>query len=422
MPDLRPPGPRGLLGNSHLLVVRRNPETFLRLARQYGDLVYFRIGSREVFLVSRPSLIEKIFGDHYAHFEKDWGPRKEHALFGNALLTSERDDHKAQRQELSRVFARGAIEDHRPVVEEIIRSWSGKRRAGETVDLFEEMSGLSTEIAARTLFGCSLDTTEVRNASAAVARGFRRFMFPFAGRFRFGVDRTHGTRKLIAQIRAHAGSHVTPDCLLRKLLVEGRPGIDAVIATFLITGQETLRIATSLSWWLLSRQHEAARKLEVEARERVGTGGTGRLPIAEAVLSESLRLYPPQWMIGRRAITPYDLDGYEVPTGALVLLCPYIVQRDARHFPEPEKFDPERWLGPGAGPSERFAYFPFGGGPRRCIGESFAMTFGSLILSVIARDWRFECDEREPRWDVRLTLRPRSIPARVQPISRAPSV
>lgn len=415
---LRPPGPRGLFGSSHRLLVRRHPETFLRLAREYGDLVYFRVGSREVFLVSRPSLIEKIFRDHYTHFEKDWGPRKEHSVFRNGLLTSEGPEHRSQRQELSKIFARGSIESRRPAVQEVVRAWSGRRRAGESIDLFEEMSHLSSEIGSRTLFGCSLDTNEMLTRTTEVVRRFGRFMFPYASKLAFLARRGKGMGALVAQIREHAASHDSPDCMLRRMINESPHGTDAMIATFIVAAQETVPIATSMSWWLLSRHPEVAERLAAEASERAADGGSSRLPYAEAVLSESIRLYPPQWMVGKRSIAPYDLDGYELPVGALVLLSPYVVQRDARHFPEPGRFDPERWLGPNRGPSERFAYFPFGGGPRRCIGESFAMIFGSLTLSAVARDWRFECEKQEPRWNVRLTMRPRTVPARVLPVNR----
>lgn len=413
----RPPGPRGFLGNGHLLLVRRHPRSFQQLARRHGDLVYFRVGSREIFLVSRPSLIERIFHDHYTHFEKDWGPRSENSVFENGLLTSEGAQHKSQRQEFSRIFSRSSIEGQRAAVDEILHEWSESRHEGERIDLFDAMSRLSARVASRAQFGCSLDTDKLLESTEAVVRGFRRFMFPHAGKFRFGVDRGDGIREMIARIREHAGRHDSPDCLFRTLLDRSPHGTDAMLATFLVAGQEAIRSATSISWWLLSRNPEAARRLELEARESQARG-LSRYPYAEAVLSESLRLYPPQWMIGRRAIAPYDLDGYEVPPGALVLLSPYIVQREERWFPDPEKFDPQRWLGANAGPSERFAYFPFGGGPRRCIGESFAMIFGSATLSTIARDWRFECEEREPAWDVRLTMHPRSVNAVVRRISR----
>ena len=129
-----------------------------------------------------------------------------------------------------------------------------------------------------------------------------------------------------------------------------------------------------------------------------------------------MRLYPPQWMIGRRTIAPYRFDGYEVPPGALVLTSPYVVHRDPRCFDDPLRFDPSRWQKPLA---VRDAYFPFGGGARRCIGEAFATMVGTIILSQLARDWTFDCVSHDLRYDARLTLQPRRAMARLRRVRSA---
>ena len=412
MVSTRLPGPRGLLGRNHLLFLRRDPETFRALARKYGDVVYFRIGTRDVFLVSHPALIEQIFRDHYAFFEKDWGPRRGSSVFRNGLLTSEGDEHRAQRQQMAALFSRSRLDAQIPAVAAIIHSWSRKQRDGAAVDVFEQMWLLSIEIAFRVLFGSTVDPVQVRQAVDPVTRAFRRFMFPYADRIRIRRDR----RRKIQQVLKDMLSRHDParDQALLAPLTED----DEQMATFFVAGQETIRIATSWTWFLLSSHPEAAAKLISEARQPVPSDGSqSALPFATAVLMESMRLYPPQWMIGRRPIAPYTLDGHSLPIGALVLMSPYVVQRDERFFADSDKFVPERWLGPDGRPALRYAYFPFGGGARRCIGESFAMIVATAMLSMIARDWIFDCDESGGAFDPRLTLAPRSMPARIRAVS-----
>src|SRR5688572_4876096 len=375
------PGPRGLLNDSRLLFLRRHPETFLRLARRYGDLVYFKIGSREVFLVSHPTQIEKILLEHYSHFEKDWGPRRGNSTLGNGLVTSEGADHRAQRQKASSMFARAEIDAQMPQVTRAIETWSQKQKDGCRIDVFHEMSQLGTEIASRVLFGSNVDPQRVIDAVAPVSRGFRAFMFPYADRFRIPWQRGSRIQQLL-KVMIPRGDPAATGALLAPAMTEETepPLFRDQMATFLVAGTETLRIATSWAWLLLSKRPDAAEKLRSEAQQRPGERRPGKTTFAEAVLMESMRLYPPQWMVGRRVITPYPLDGHLIPAGALVLMSPYVVHRDKRFFDEAESFVPERWMGTER-PSLRHGYFPFGGGPRRCILEAMAITFGTAILS-----------------------------------------
>jgi cytochrome P450 len=382
-----PPGPR------NLFFVRRHPETFLKMARRYGDLVYFGVGAREVYLVSRADLVQQTFRDSYSHFEKDWGPRRGASPLGNGLLTSEGAEHRAQRMDFSRIFARPAVEARRSEVEAELESWSRRQRDGGEIDLFQEMSAIGTAIAARVLFGAPIDPAVAHEAMDTLGRGFGRVMFPHAHRFRVRRDRGAPLFDLVRHVREHA----TGTGLLSPADLS-----DDQLATFLVTSQETIRIATTWAWLLLSANPHA------------------RDADAHSVLLESMRLHPPQWMIGRRTIAPYRLDGYDVPVGALVLTSPYVVHRDPRYFDDPLRFDPARWQKPLV---DRNAYFPFGGGARRCIGEAFATMGGTMVLSILGRDWTFECRSHDVRYDARLTLQPRrvmaTLRARQSPNSRA---
>jgi cytochrome P450 len=411
------PGPRGLL-NSHILFLRRHPDTFLRLARRYGDLVYFRIGSREVFLLSHPTLIEKVLLDHYSHFEKDWGPRRGHSSFGGGLLTSEGDDHRNQRQNASSVFARREITKQMPEVAAIIETWSRRQKDGARIDVFEEMSLLGTEIAARVLFGSNVDPRTIVDAVAPISRGFRPYMFPHSDRFRI---RRHRERKIHQVLEGMIASHDqgATGALLAPLMTGDRatPLFRDQMATFLVTGMETIRIATSWAWFRLSSDPASAERLRLEAQHPPPDQSPGSTTFAEAVLKESMRLHPPQWMVGRRVVTPYPLDNHVLPLNALVLMSPYVVQRDPRFFDDAGSFVPERWIGDERRPPLRFAYFPFGGGARRCIGETMAMMIGTAILSHIARDWAFEFERGAGKYQARLLLIPGPMPARLRAVS-----
>jgi cytochrome P450 len=400
---------------STLLWLRRHPRAFLSLARRQGDFVPFTIGNRRIVLLSHPALIERVLEAPYGSFEKDWGPRRGASIFGNGLLTSEGPEHRAQRLPFSALFARSAIEARRPAVAAIIDEWSSRQRDGAAIDVFKEMTLVGTEVALRVLFGRRMDPAKVNEAVSAVAAGFRRVMFPYADRLRRRRDRAKGLREVIAELRTTATR--VDDGLLAPLLVDVASGygdVDDQLATFLVTGQETVRIATSWAWSLLGRNPAAREKLQLESR--IVQAGE-RTPYAEAVFLEALRLEPPQWMIGRRAIEPFAVDGHSIPAGALVLMSPYVVQRDPRFFDRPDEFLPERWLRPDGRPSQRYAYFPFGGGARRCIGEALAMTVGTMVLSMIAGEWEFDLGRTRVKYDARLTLQPRSMPARLRRLS-----
>jgi cytochrome P450 len=368
------------------------------MARRYGDVVAFTIRRRRVFLVSRPDLVAQVLRDHDTRFEKEWGPRRGHPVLADGLLTSEGGDHRAQRQYFSRSFSRTALLQQRPVLQEVIDDWSARRRSGETIDLLRQMSLLASDVVARVLFGSRVDPADLQEFGEVVNRGFRRVVWPFAVRRRLEDPRPLGAAT-VASIRRN---RFREGLLSAVFDLPERDG-DAHIRTFVIAGQETIRLAMVWSWFLLS-QHP-----EVEQRWHAEIDRGGETPFTEAVMREAMRLYPPQWMLGKRALEDYALGDYLVPRGSAVLTCPYVVHRDERWFPRAEQFVPERWIGGEAST----AYFPFGGGPRRCIGEAFAMIEGTMILSAIGRQWRFACGPGGGAIDARLGLTPRRMFAKV---------
>ncbi len=184
------------------------------------------------------------------------------------------------------------------------------------------------------------------------------------------------------------------------------------VMTIFLAGHETTANALAWTWYLLSQNPDAEARLHAEvdaalAGRRPTAEDLPRLPFAEMVLAESMRLYPPAWILGRRALKDYEVGGYRVPSGSIVLMSQYVTHRDARHFPDPERFDPERWTPEAKQSRPQFSYFPFGGGPRRCIGEGFAWMEATLVLATLASRWRMRVApghtvETQPR----ITLRP----------------
>ena len=389
---LMPPGPRPIL------FLRHQPDVFLRMARKYGDVLAFTIRRRPVFLVSRPDLVAQVLRDHDTKFVKEWGPRRGHPVLADGLLTSEGSDHRAQRQYFSRSFTRAALLQQRTALHEVIDEWSARRSPGETIDLLREMSLLASDVVARVLFGSRVDPAALQDFGEVVNRGFRRVAWPVAIRRRPEDPRPLGDAT-VASIRRNRFR----DGLLSAVFdLPEREG-DGHIRTFVIAGQETIRLAMVWSWFLLSRHPEIEQGWHAELDR------DGDTPFTEAVMREAMRLYPPQWMLGKRALEDYALGEYVAPRGSVVLTCPYVVHRDERWFPRAEQFVPTRWL---SGETSS-AYFPFGGGSRRCIGEAFAMIEGTMMLSTIGRRWRFDCSPRSGAIDARLGLTPRRMFAKV---------
>jgi cytochrome P450 len=182
--------------------------------------------------------------------------------------------------------------------------------------------------------------------------------------------------------------------------------------TLFLAGHETTANALSWTWYLLSQNPEVESKFHAEldafGDRPPGPENLGALPYTRMVLTESMRLYPPAWAIGRRAINDFEVNGYRIPARSMVLVCQYITHRDGRFFPEPEKFDPDRWLPDVASTRPKFSYFPFGGGTRICIGEQFAWMEGILVLATIGRRWRATyIGAAPPDVHPQITLRPK---------------
>jgi cytochrome P450 len=400
-------------------------------AREYGDLVRFRLPGREVFYLHRPEDIETVLKTHREAFIKHrffW--RHVTAIFGNGLLTSEGDFWLRQRRLAAPAFHPDRIAAYGEVMASFTDRLASGWRDGEVRDVHPDMMRLTMEIVAKTLFDADVgsDVDEIERAFDAVireiARRFRRPIkipdaVPTPGnlRYRRGVamlDRL--VARVLAERRRSPGDRGD---LLSMLLAarddEGRPMSDRQLRDELVTiflaGHETTAIALSWTLFLLAKNPQARERLfgEVDAALEGGlprAEDLRRLPFADAVVKESLRLYPPAYVIGREASRRCIIGGYDVPPGTTIYFSPWVLHRDARWFPEPEAFRPERWLDGTTAGLPRFAYLPFGGGPRVCIGERFASMEAVLALATVSQRFRFEMAGPDPVPFPSITLRP----------------
>lgn len=429
---MRPPGPKPhfLIGNIPL--ASRDPlGSFRTWATEYGDLFYYRAGWIHVYFLNHPDLIDFVLVRHYQNFLKDRVIRNSRWFFGEGLLTSEGDTWKRQRRLTQPAFHRERITSYAGIMtnyaEQAVSAW----REGEVVDIHQEMMRLTLSIAIRALFDVEAEGPQeisqainvmMRNNSGArmLLPAVTRFVpRPGAFAFRRAIQKLDETVYQIIRLHRQNG-HDSGDLLSILLEAEDEDGsqmndrqIRDEVMTFLLAGHETTALALSWAWHVLAQDAEAERKLHAEL-DRVLCGRVPEisdLPLlkyAEGVIKESLRLYPPAWAVARTAIHEFELAGYRVPAGANVVMSQWVMHRDARFFPDPLKFDPDRWSRQETRDLPRFAYFPFGAGPRQCIGSSFAMMEAVLLLATLAQKFRLCAVEGHPiEPSPNITLRPK---------------
>ena len=410
-----PPGPRGIpvVGSAFSFI--RNPIGFLQnIASEYGDIVSFRIGLRNFFLLNHPDYVQEVLATNPQNFTK--GPFLERGklLLGEGLLTSDGDYHRRQRQLSQPAFHRKRIEGFADEMTSCAARTRESWENGATMDMVKEMMNLTLAIVGRTTFGTSSES-EVNDCCEALTiamEGWRPLLFPFSQileklplasvrRFYEARDRLDGIIfRLINEHRVSGEDR--SDFLSMLLLARDEQGdgsgmtdvqVRDEVVTLLLAGHETMTGVLSWTWYLLSEHPEVEAKLHSE----IDTVLAGRLPSLDdvanlqytrMVFTEAMRLYPPIWAFGRRAVIDYKIDPYVIPAGALIYLSPYAMQHHPRYYPDPFHFDPERWTPEARAGRPRFAYFPFGGGPRQCIGEQYAWLEGVLVIATLAQKWQ----------------------------------
>jgi len=429
----RPPGPpiRRLIGNFPLF----SPDplaVFTGWAREFGDIFYYRAGWIHVYFLNHPSLIESVLVSQSQNFAKDKVIQNSRWFLGEGLLTNEGSGWLRQRRLCQPAFHRERMASYGHTMsaftEEMLATW----KDGEVRDVHQEMMQLTMRIVAKVLFGVEVkaDTERVAAALNALMRHtsggrmilppvVRHVPIPAMIRVKRAVRELDEIVNRIIRERRASGQD-TGDLLSMLMAARDEDGSGMTdrqlrdeILTFLLAGHETTAVSLSWTWYLLSEHPEIGEKLRQELSQVLG-GRTpqledlSRLPYTDSVVKESMRMYPPAWSLARTTIKELDLSGYRIPVGSNVVMSPWIMHRDPRFFEQPEKFNPDRWTTEATQRLPRFAYFPFGGGPRLCIGASFAMMEAALLTAAIAQRFQLRLVPGHPVAALpSITLRPK---------------
>lgn len=431
----RPPGPRSRVPGRILVAFRRDTLAFLeRAKREHGDVAFWQAGPVSFALLSHPDLIKDVLVTRQAKFIKSRGLQRAKRFLGEGLLTVEGDVHRRQRRMSQPAFHRERVASYGTSMVEYAERARDRFRDGERADLSHEMMRLTLAVVGRTLFGSDVDgeADEIDEAFTLIMGQFQRLLMPFSEyldrlplpankRIERAVARLDATiYRMIAERRA--SGELGDDLLSMLLAARDEEGDGAGMSdrqlrdeamTIFLAGHETTANALTWTWYLLSQHPEVERLLHDEVDRVLGgraatVADLGELKYCESVFAEAMRLYPPAWAVGRQALEDFAAGEFVVPAGTMVLMSQWVVHRDERFWPDPQRFDPERWTPEARASRPKFAYFPFGGGARVCIGEPFAWMEGVLLLATIAQQWRFELasDARvEPQ--PLITLRPR---------------
>lgn len=433
MANKLPPGPKGRFFTGSLHEYRKNTLAFLeRCVREHGDFVTYRLGPTRIVLINDPEAIESILVHENRRYRKDFVTRWLRWVLGNGLVTSEGDFWLRQRRLSQPGFHKTRLVGYADVMTSYAEGMLNRWRDGDTFDVHEEMIRLTLAIAARTFFDADVegDAPEVGQALEDLMLQFNAWIqsalplpmwVPTMGTFRrwrvrrrldaivyriiqqrrrSGEDRGD-LLSLLLQARDEDGSRMTDKQLRDEMM------------TMMLAGHETTAVALSWAWYLLAQHPEVEQKLHAEWQGVLGgrtptAADLPRLVYTERVVKESMRLYPPVYVMGRGMLQECEVGGYRFPAGTEVEFSQWLLHRDPRYWDQPERFDPDRWADGRTENLPRFAYFPFGGGPRVCIGNTFAMMETILVLATVGQRFHLRLVPDHPieLWPA-VTLRPR---------------
>ena len=417
---MNPPGPRLPIFGA-LVGPGRDPlRMFASYARTYGDITFFRLGAERCYLLNHPTYIKDVLVTHQRNFTKSRGLERARKLLGDGLLTAEGQTHLRHRRLLQPAFHRDRVGSHARAMIDYATRMADRWENGASLEMSKEMMRLTLSIAGKTLFDTDVESKadEVGVAVTDVLESFWLNLLPGANLLEklpiATLRRAHESRmrldaliyKMIDDRRTELASRAADRGDMLSMLIaaqdEDRTSLtdqevrDEAL-TILLAGHETTANALTWTWYLLSQHPDVAGALRDELDRVLGGRAPGptdymQLPYTRKVLTESMRLFPPAWVIGRRAIAEHTVSDYTLPARSMVFMSPYVMHHDPRFYPDADRFLPERWTPEFESALPRFAYFPFGGGTRQCIGEQFAWMEGVFVLATIARKWRFELD------------------------------
>lgn len=414
----RPPGPKGSLIMGVMRDFNRDTLGFITSCRDYGDVVHTRFLYVHAYFLYNPDDIETLLTTGSKSYRKAQSLRSPffHRLVGNGLVTSEGEFWRRQRRLAQPAFHRQRISAYGDVMvqyaQRAIETWKPTERR----DVARDMTRLTLEIVVKTLFNADVSNDADRIgqiltslvkpfASQATLKWILDNRLPTPGHRRYFNSVAEIDRIVFRIIAERRASGYDEGDLLSMLLQaqddDGTQMSDAQlrdeVMTLFLAGHETTALALSWSWYLLATHPEAEQKFHAELEEVLGgrtpnVSDLPRLKYAEMIAKETMRLYPPAYAVGREAIEDTEIGGFNVPKGTQLFAFQWVTHRDARFFDEPDTFKPERWSGDQGEQLPKYAYFPFGGGPRQCIGNYFAMMEIVLLLATIGQRFRFALD------------------------------
>lgn len=433
----RPIAPQGwpLLGS--MVEARRDPLAFtLRLAREFGAVARFHLGPYKGYLVSHPEGVRHVLQANHGNYDKrNYDYDMLRPFLGEGLLTSDGAEWLRERRLIQPAFhsdnLSGFVASMNTSIQRMLDSWQLKARANEAFDVASEMNRLALEIVSKGLLGSGLGPRKERVLEAfgvlnhEVARRFQSLVIlPLW----MPTPSNLAVRRAKAEIDdvvmgflSEAEQSSSEGALLRMLLeAHSAPSGSGVrigkirdeMVTLILAGHETTAALLSWTWYLLAQHSEAAKRVRAEARDVLAgrdpqAADLRKLVFTESVLKEALRLYPPVWIISRRAKQADHIQGYRIPADSVVALSPYATHRDQFYWDEPESFNPQRFMRARGKEQHPFAYFPFGGGPRLCIGGDFAMMEAKMVVASVVQRYRLELVGDEPvQPKALITLRP----------------
>ncbi|MBW3637667.1 MAG: cytochrome P450 [Armatimonadetes bacterium] len=426
----RPPGPKPRFPGEFLLASRDMLGLMERMAR-YGDGACIQASFGPIFLFNHPDAVREILQTKPECFVKSRALEFAKMLLGEGLLTSEDPFHRRQRALMQPAFHHKRVKSYAASMTHYAAQMRDEWKNGQVVDMHHEMMALTLSIVGKTLFNSDVgeEAHVVERAMNAVMPLFNRAFLPWGALLnRLPLPATRRFHRAKADLDAtiariiaeHKTSGDVGDLVSMLLLArdeDGAPMSDAQVRdealTIFLAGHETTANALTYTWHLLAQNPEAEAKLhsEIDAvlADRDATlEDVENLPYTQMVFAEAMRLYPPAWALGRRAIQDCEIFGYPIPKGAIVLVSQWTLHRDARFWSEPLQFNPERFTEENKASRPKFAYFPFGSGPRTCIGESFAAMEGALLIATLAQKWRAISLTTQPlKLQPLITLRPR---------------
>lgn len=429
----RPPGPKGWEALPHTLAFLQEQVPYIqRMAAEYGDVVQFQLGLFDNILVSDPKLIHEVLVSKADDYHKDIITHELSELLGQGLLTAEGEHWRRNRKLASPNLQRTQVAGYADTMSEYTARHMDEWKHGEVRELHHDMMQLTMEIVVKTLF--NLDpSSELVEVGHHVDVGMHYFHLMIHSLWRFApkfvpmparYDFQDSLRRLdtiVYDLISQRRNADEGDDLLFRLIRakddEGHSMTDEQlrdeVLTMFLAGHETTALVATYTWLLLMQDREVARAMFAEVDDMLGTrratcDDLAKLPYVTAVIKESMRLYPPAWIIGRQAIRDTTLGPYPVKKSTQILISQMVLHRKPEYFPDPDAFKPERWLEPGFEKSlPKHIYLPFGGGPRICIGNHFAMMEAVLIIATMAQSVDLELRmSEELRVQPAVTMRP----------------